>query len=145
MQVKIFKSNPKAVLPQYQSMGAAGFDFHCLEGFELNPGDIRIINTGLRMEVPWGYEVQVRPRSGLSFKTKIRVSNSPGTIDSDYRGDIGIILENIGEDTYVFESLDRIAQGVVSPIIQAEFIEVNEEDLTQTTRGNGGFGSTGAK
>jgi len=107
----------------------------------VGPGKQRIIDTGLSVAVPEGYELQVRPRSGLSFKHKITVTNSPGTIDSDYRGEIKIIIFNLGEEDFVINKGDRIAQGVVNKIEQFDIQEV--DDLDETERGGGGFGSTG--
>ena len=107
----------------------------------VGPGKQRIIDTGLSVAVPEGYELQVRPRSGLSFKHKITVTNSPGTINSDYRGEIKIIIFNLGEEDFVINKGDRIAQGVVNKIEQFDIQEV--DDLDETERGGGGFGSTG--
>ena len=140
VRVKIKKLSPDAIIPQYHSEGAAGFDFHCIEDIELYPYDIQIIKTGLAISLPLGYELQVRPRSGLSLKTKARVCNSPGTVDSDFRGEIGIIMENTGVEIIKFNKHDRIAQGVLNEIPQAEFVEVDE--LDETARGDGGYGST---
>jgi len=140
MQIKIKKINYKAQIPTYGSKGAAGFDFYSTETSVIQPGETQLIRTGIAMEIPEGYELQVRPRSGMSLKTKIRVANSPGTIDSDYRGEIGIILENIGKTIEKVEIGDRIAQGVLNKIEQAIFLE---EELTNTERGEGGYGSTG--
>ena len=132
-----------AVIPQYQSKGAAGFDFHALEDIEIGPRQTKLVKTGLSFEIPEGYELQVRPRSGMSLKTKIRVANSPGTVDSDYRGEICIIMENVGllgSLPYEIKKGDRVAQGVICPVYQAVFIE---DDLSETERGEGAFGSSG--
>lgn len=142
LRVKIKKLSPEAVIPQYQTTGAAGFDFHAIEDMEINPRQTVLVKTGLSMEIPEGYELQVRPRSGMSLKTKMRVANSPGTIDSDYRGEICIIMEYIGmlgALPYQIKKGDRIAQGVICPVYQATFIE---DELSDTERGEGGFGST---
>jgi dUTP pyrophosphatase len=132
-------------LPSYQTAEAAGADLHaCLgvgEKMTLAPGDRALIPTGLSFEIPRGYEVQIRPRSGLSFKTSLMVVNAPGTIDSDYRGEIKIIMGNWGQEPQVIEHGDRIAQMVIGPVIQANFVQVQE--LGTTERGSGGFGSTG--
>jgi len=161
MELKFKKLHEEAVIPKYQTKGSAGFDFHAvitpdedgvnpvrlddndeMEIVEIvGPGKQRIIDTGLSVAVPEGYELQVRPRSGLSFKHKITVTNSPGTIDSDYRGEIKIIIFNLGEEDFVINKGDRIAQGVVNKIEQFDIQEV--DDLDETERGGGGFGSTG--
>lgn len=109
----------------------------------LNPGDIRLIPTGLAVSVPPGYEVQVRPRSGLALKHGIGMVNSPGTIDSDYRGEIGIILINWGSEQFLVKGGDRIAQMIVSRVYMADLIET--DDLDETSRGQGGFGHTGLR
>jgi dUTP pyrophosphatase len=140
-KVKIKKLNENATIPKYQTFGAAGFDFHATEHKVIMPGETVLVGTGLSIELPVLTELQVRPRSGMSLKTKIRVSNSPGTIDEDFRGEIKIILDNIGHLPYTVNIGDRIAQGVVSPVIQVIFEEV--EELSDTTRGAGGFGSSG--
>ena len=109
----------------------------------LLPGKTEIIPTGLALSIPKGFEIQIRPRSGLAAKNKITVLNTPGTIDADYRGEIKVVLINLGQETFKVERGLRIAQMVVCPIVQAELREVN--DLNQTERGKGGFGSTGTK
>ncbi len=148
MNIKIKKLHPDAIIPQYQTDGSSGFDFHAIEDIIIHSGDTVLVKTGLSFEIPKGFELQVRPRSGMSLKTKLRVANSPGTIDSDYRGEVCIIMDNISHrDPYPFtESAlitkgDRIAQGVICPIIRAQFEEV--EELSSTDRGEGGFGSSG--
>lgn len=134
-------------LPRYESVGAAGADLKaCLgvgESLVIAPGARVLVPTGLAFEIPLGFEVQVRPRSGLSLKTNLLVTNSPGTIDSDYRGEVKVILGNFGDKEYVIEHGDRIAQMVIAPVIQAQFNVVNS--LSSTDRGAGGFGSTGKK
>lgn len=146
--VQFKKLHPDAKVPQYQSDGAAGFDFCAIEEVRIPAGDQRIISTGICMAIPKGYEVQIRPRSGLAAKHMISVTNSPGTIDSDYRGEVKIMLINhanhhaMGVDnTFVVKPGDRIAQGVLSAAPQADIVEV--KDLSETVRGAGGFGSTG--
>ena len=141
MNVKIKKLNDNAVVPQYQTEGAAGFDFHSTEEKLIMPGETALIATGLSVELPLDVELQVRPRSGMSAKSKVRVANSPGTIDSDYRGEIKIILDNTGLTPYTINVGDRIAQGVLAPVFRAEFVVV--EELGDTERGAGGFGSSG--
>ncbi len=133
--------HPDAIIPKYQTSGSAGFDIHIIEDVTIFPRETKIIKTGLSFEIPKGYELQVVPRSGVSSKTKIRISNSPGTVDSDFRGEVGIIVDNIDSLLYTFKKGDRIAQGKITPVIQAVFEEVTE--LSVTDRGEGGFGSTG--
>lgn len=145
MKVKIKKLHPEAAVPKYQTKGAAGFDLSALEDVYIYPGETKLVKTGLSMEIPEGYELQIRPRSGMSLKTKIRIANSPGTIDSDYRGEIAIIIDHIGFSErripYIIEKGERIAQGILQAVIQADF-EIVEEDLSTTERGEGAFGST---
>lgn len=154
--VKFFRTSPLAATPKYQSDDAAGFDLITTKDLVIPPGAIVLAETGLKVAVPSGYEIQVRPRSGLSLKTKLRVANSPGTIDADYRGEVGVILENISNssnspaeyerNTLRFKAGDRVAQGVLAEVPQANFQEVSSvEDLGATQRGEGGFGSTGSK
>lgn len=134
-------------LPRYESASAAGADLRAQlgsgESLVISPGEHVLVPTGMMMEIPHGYELQIRPRSGLSFKTGLMVLNSPGTIDSDYRGEVKIILGNLGSKKEVIAHGDRIAQGVLSPVFQAQYEEVSE--LSSTERGSGGFGSTGVK
>lgn len=141
-------ADPALALPSYETAGAAGADLRAnfpkaeRGGVELIPGQRALIPTGLTLEIPAGWEVQVRPRSGLALKHGLSLVNAPGTIDSDYRGPLGVILINLGEASYHVKHGDRIAQIVVAPAPQAEFVEV--EDIAATARGSGGFGSTGA-
>lgn len=132
-----------AIIPEYKSVGAAGCDVCAFlsEPFVLEPGEYAAIPTGLSMEIPVGFEVQVRPRSGLAAKNGITVLNSPGTIDSDYRGEVKIILINHGNSPFAINNGDRIAQLVVASVSSAIFVEV--DSLSETDRGQGGFGSTG--
>ena len=141
MKLKIKKLNSNAVIPIYQTKEAAGFDLHSIEDVILKIGERKLISTGLAFEIEYGYEVQIRPRSGLAFKYGITVLNTPGTIDSDYRGEIKVLLINLGEKDFEIKKGDRIAQAIVTPVIQAEIVEV--ESLSETDRGSGGFGSTG--
>lgn len=133
-------------LPSYETKGAAGADVRASLGSGekviIKPGERILIPTGLSMEIPLGFEIQVRPRSGLSFKTGLMVLNSPGTIDSDYRGEIKIILGNLGKNDEVINHGDRIAQLILAPVVQACYI-LSTSNLSETTRGKGGFGSTG--
>ncbi len=141
MILELIRIHQDAVIPQYRTEGSSGFDFHCLEDFELQPGEIKIVPTGLVVaNMQDGYEIQVRPRSGLATKG-ITVVNSPGTIDSDYRGEIKIILINLSKTCYRFNKHDRIAQGVMSKVLKTT-IEVADR-IIPTERGDGGFGSTG--
>lgn len=132
-------------LPSYQTFHSAGVDLRAnIAGpVKLEPMQRVLIGTGLFIELPTGYEAQIRPRSGLALKHGITVLNSPGTIDADYRGEIGILLINLGADEFVIQPGERIAQMVVSPFIQVEFEPV--EILTETERGAGGYGSTGTQ
>lgn len=155
MKIRIKKLHPDAVTPKYATNGSSGFDLVALEDVEIAAGETKLVKTGLAVDVGYGYELQVRPRSGLSLKTPLRVANSPGTVDADYRGEVCVIVTNSetrrylpsGEltttYTYWIKKGDRIAQGVVCPIIQVEFEEV--ESLENTERGSGGFGSTDNK
>ena len=128
-------------LPQYATTGAAGMDIVSAETTRIAPGARHAVATGLAVAIPHGYEIQVRPRSGLALKHGITVPNTPGTIDSDYRGELKVILINHGTDTFAIERGDRIAQLVLAPVIQAGWQEVDA--LDETDRGSGGFGSTG--
>ena len=132
-------------LPSYESEGSSGMDIRASveEPVMLNPGEIKLIPTGFAVSVPSGYEVQIRPRSGLALKYGIGLVNSPGTIDSDYRGEIGIIMTNWGSEPFIVKRGDRIAQMIISRVYQAQLIEAH--DLDNTTRGPGGFGHTGIK
>jgi dUTP pyrophosphatase len=141
MKLKIKKLNEKALIPAYQTKEAAGFDLHATEDVVINPGERKLIGTGLAFEIEFGYEVQIRPRSGLAYKHGITVLNAPGTIDSDYRGEIKVLLINLGSEAFEIKVGERIAQAVIAPIKQAEIVEV--EELSATGRGSGGFGSTG--
>jgi dUTP pyrophosphatase len=141
MQVKFKKLNKDAKIPQYMTKGAAGFDFSSIENVTLSTGDRIAVDTGLSCKIQDGFEMQIRPRSGMALKQGITVLNAPGTIDSDYTGPIKIILVNLGDSDVVIKAGDRIAQGVISPVEQAEFLEVDK--LDETERGEGGFGSTG--
>jgi dUTP pyrophosphatase len=133
-------------LPAYESQGAAGMDLRAAIAEEdpvvLRPGSRTMVPTGLCIAVPDGYEAQVRPRSGLAIRSGITCLNTPGTIDADYRGEVKVILANLGEENLVIRRGDRIAQLVICPVLRAEWQEV--ETLDETHRGSGGFGSTGA-
>lgn len=141
MTVKFLKLHEDAVIPTRGTALAAGLDLCCVEEFILNPGDIKLVPTGLAMELPPSHEGQVRPRSGLAAKHGVTVLNSPGTIDEDYRGEIKVILINHGIRTFIGHKGDRIAQLVVAKVVIPEVVETTE--LSGTQRGEGGFGSTG--
>jgi len=128
-------------LPAYASAGAAGMDVAAAEDITLAPGVRHAVATGLALAIPAGYEVQVRPRSGLALRHGITVANAPGTIDSDYRGELKVILVNLGSEAFAIKRGDRVAQIVVAPVVQAAWREVSA--LADTARGQGGFGSTG--
>ncbi len=139
--LKIQKLNPKAIIPKYQSSGAAGFDLHTIESCTLKAGEYKAIATGLAFEIPEHYEMQVRPRSGLAIKHGISVLNTPGTIDSDYRGELMIILINHSKQDFHIQEGDRIAQAVIQRAQQVVFRETKQ--LSQSERGDKGFGSSG--
>jgi dUTP pyrophosphatase len=129
-------------IPEYKTEEASGFDLESAEHVIIQPGETATVSTGWRFDVPRGYEIQIRPRSGMSATTKVRIANSPGTIDSDFRGHVKIILDNNHTDKpFVIKKGARIAQGVLAPIARAEFIL--DDNLSKTGRGEGGFGSTG--
>jgi dUTP pyrophosphatase len=143
IKIMRFKDSEDIPLPAYESEGSSGMDIRAAvkEPVPLMPGDIRLIPTGLAVSVPPGYEAQIRPRSGLAFRYGIGMVNSPGTIDSDYRGEIGIVMINWGSESFIVKRGDRIAQMIISRVYRADFEEV--DDLDATTRGKGGFGHTG--
>ena len=141
-------ADPAVALPSYETPGAAGADIRAnlpdearAGGLVLAPMERRIVPTGLRVEIPAGFEVQIRPRSGLALKHGISLPNTPGTIDSDYRGPLGVLLINLGAEPFVIGHGERIAQMIVAPVVQAGFEEVVR--LSDSARGAGGFGSTG--
>ena len=144
-KILIKRLSKEVSLPRYETSGSSGMDLAADIDANINidPGKTAIIPTGLALSIPKGFEVQIRPRSGLAAKQKISVLNTPGTIDADYRGEIKIILINLGQETFKVEKGLRIAQMVVCPIVQAQLKEV--DDLSETERGKGGFGSTGTK
>jgi dUTP pyrophosphatase len=130
-------------LPEYETPGSAGLDVRCTHAFAIDPGGRALVPTGLFVEIPKGYEIQVRPRSGLALKHGITVLNTPGTIDADYRGEVGVILINHGPRSVEFEKGDRIAQLVLCKVEHIEWLSTGA--LTGTKRGEKGFGSTGGK
>jgi dUTP pyrophosphatase len=143
LRVKIKRLHDAAVIPQYQSQGAAGFDLHAVGNHKVDQGERVLIPIGLSFELPPNFELQLRPRSGLAWRNGISLTNSPATIDSDFRGEVQVILENRGDGVFFIDSGDRIAQAVIAPVEQAHFVEVDE--LGETSRGSNGFGSSGVK
>ena len=141
MTVKVLRSDPEAQLPAYAHPGDAGMDVRSIEELTLAPGARALVHTGLVLMLPPDAEAQVRPRSGLALKHGVTVLNTPGTIDAGYRGEVGVILINLGAEPFTVEKGMKIAQIVVSPVAQAEVVEVTSVD--ETDRGAGGFGSTG--
>jgi len=136
-EVKIKKLNPEAKIPIHATEHAAGFDIYALENTSLESGETKIVKTGIAFEIPKGFYVRIEDRSGMAIKGIHKVA---GIIDSDYRGEIGIVLHNSTKQPYQIEKHDRIAQGILTPVSQASFIEA---ELSETTRGSGGFNSTG--
>lgn len=142
MEVKIINKSNNA-LPEYQTSGAAGMDIRAFvpSDIKIKPGEVKLVPTGLYLEIPKGYEIQVRARSGLALKNSIGVANGIGTIDSDYRGELCVILVNFGQNEFVVKNGDRIAQMVLNKYEPIEFVV--DEKLSSTERGEGGFGSSG--
>ena len=141
MTVKCRKIDPAAILPSYAHPGDAGMDVRSVEELVVESGGRKLVRTGLVMMLPPGYEAQVRPRSGLALKNGVTVLNTPGTIDEGYRGEVGVILANLGAEPFRVEKGAKIAQIVIAPCTRAEIVETAEVD--ETARGAGGFGSTG--
>ena len=144
-KIKIKKLSNEVLTPKYETPGSSGMDIaaYINEDIIINSGDKALIPTGFSLSIPQGYEVQIRPRSGLAIKKGITILNTPGTIDSDYRGEVKVVLINLSKDKFTVQNGERIAQMVVCPIIQVSIEEVKE--LSETNRGIGGFGSTGTK
>ena len=142
VKLLIKKLHKNIILPEYKTDGSSGMDLmaNVEQTVKILPGEKKIISTGIMVAIPEQYEIQIRPRSGLAAKNGISVLNTPGTIDSDYRGEIKVILINLGKDIFQINKNDRIAQMIVCPIIKVELKEV--ESLPETIRGGGGFGST---
>jgi len=142
VKLLIKKLQKNIILPEYKTDGSSGMDLmaNVEQTVKILPGEKKIISTGIMAAIPKQYEIQIRPRSGLAAKNGISVLNTPGTIDSDYRGEIKVILINLGKDIFEIKKNDRIAQMIVCPIIKVELEEV--ESLPETVRGKGGFGST---
>lgn len=146
MKVKFKKLSEKAIIPEYKTSGSAGFDLNVLldnDAEIIKQGEIKLLKTGLAMALPEGYEAQIRSRSGLSLKNGVIILNAPGTIDSDYRGEICLIMMNCGKEDYIVENGARMAQMVITKYEKVEIDVV--EDLDDTERGGGAFGSTGVK
>jgi dUTP pyrophosphatase len=143
IEIKLFRlpHGEGLPLPRYASEDAVGLDVAAAEELTLRPGQRHAVATGFAIEIPRGYEVQVRPRSGLAMKHGITCLNTPGTIDSDYRGEVKVILVNLGQEPFEIRRGERIAQLVPAPVLRADFVEASE--LSGTERGSGGFGSTG--
>ena len=141
MTLRFRRVHPDAVPPSYAHPSDAGMDVRSVDELTLAPGQRALVHTGLVMLLPPGYEAQVRPRSGLALKSGVTVLNTPGTIDSGYRGEVGVILANFGEADFQVKTGDKIAQIVVAPVTQPEIVET--EDADETDRGADGFGSTG--
>ncbi len=145
LHIKISKINEDAHIPEYKTQGSSGMDLYSVDDVNIEAYKAALISTGLIIEIPDGYEGQVRPRSGMALKSQLTVLNSPGTIDSDYRGEIKIILFNANDKAIKINKGDRIAQLVIMPVIHAKFEVVDSCELTESKRGAGGFGSTGNK
>ena len=143
INVKIVKLDSTVPTPAYQTAGSAGCDAHSAKDLTILPGEKVLVPTGLRMEIPEGFECQIRPRSSLALKKGVVVFNTPSTIDADYRGEVGILLINTSDVPFAIQKGDRIAQFVFAPVTVARFQEVPE--LSDTTRGTGGWGSTGTR
>ena len=143
VKIQIKRINPEVKIPSYKTQGSSGMDLMAFlkDPVTINPKSSELISTGISIAIPEDTEIQIRPRSGLAAKSNMSVLNTPGTIDSDYRGELKIILYNHGVDDFVVNNGDRIAQMVLMPVLKASFEEV--EDLPNTIRGTGGFGSTG--
>ena len=144
-KILIKRFSKEVPLPKYETSGSSGMDLaaNLKSEISIESGKTAIIPTGISLSIPKGFEIQIRPRSGLAAKNRISVLNTPGTIDADYRGEIKVILINLGSETFIVEKGLRIAQMVVCPVVKAKFEEVTE--LNETKRGQGGFGSTGTK
>tara|TARA_B100001027_G_C16148297_1_gene276905 strand:- start:192 stop:632 length:441 start_codon:yes stop_codon:yes gene_type:complete len=144
-EVLIKRLSKNVELPKYETSGSSGMDLcaNIETKIKIGPGKTSIIPTGISLSIPKNYEIQIRPRSGLAAKNQVSVLNTPGTIDADYRGEIKVILINLGSNTFTVKRGERIAQMVLTPVVKAKFKEV--ENLGETDRGSGGFGSTGLK
>ena len=143
LKIKIKKIKENAIVPKYAHHGDAGVDLYSTEDYIIKPGERVLVSTGIAIAIPKGHEAQVRPKSGLALKHGISIVNTPGTVDCEYRGEIGVIAINLGNEDFKIEKENKIAQMVFNKIEKADFEEVKE--LDDTTRGDGGFGSTGHK
>ena len=143
MKIKFMKIHDKAVIPYYSRQGDAGMDLFAVEDYTIKPGERKLIPTGLKVEVPHGFEMQVRPKSGLALNSGITVLNTPGTVDSGYRGELGVILFNVSDKPFEVKQGQKIAQAVFTKFEIVEFEEASE--LSLSDRGSNGFGSTGLK
>ena len=143
LKLKVQKIHNEAIIPNYAHQGDAGLDLYSVEEVKINPSETALITTGIKIELPPQTEAQVRPRSGLALKHGITVLNTPGTIDEGYRGEVGVVLINHGKETFIVEKGMKIAQMVVKPVWYVEVDEV--EELSETERAEGGFGSTGKR
>jgi len=141
MNLKIKKLRSDAIIPTRGSQKASGLDLYAVQDYAILSGQTVKVETGIAFGIPEGYEIQVRPRSGLSLKTGLRITNAPGTVDQDYLGDCSVLLQNTGNETYQIKRGDRVGQAVLCPVFIPELEEV--EDLTPTARGANGFGSSG--
>ncbi len=141
MKVKFVKIHEKAVIPTYAHAGDAGMDVYAVEALDINPGERKLVHTGLKVDMPMNLELQVRPRSGLALKHGITVLNTPGTVDAGYRGEVGVILINLGDQPFHIEVGDRVAQFVFNKYERVKAIEVQQ--LSDSERGEGGYGSSG--
>lgn len=143
LKITLTKTDKDARIPAYAHPGDAGVDLYSTEEIILNPGERKLVPTGIKIAIPEGFEAHIRPKSGLALKHGISLINSPGTVDAGYRGEISVIAINLGQEPYHIEKFSKIAQMVFNKVEQAEFVEV--EELDETSRGEGGFGSTGIK
>ena len=143
LRVYFKKLSNKTIIPTYSKNGDACCDLHVIEDYTIKPGEICLVRTGFAIAIPNGYEAQIRPRSGLALKEGLFVLNSPGTIDAGYRGEIKIILINLGKKDIVIETGNRVAQMKFAAVFTGYFLDVGENDLSATDRGSGGFGHTG--
>ncbi|MBN2695800.1 dUTP diphosphatase [bacterium] len=142
MNIKIEKISELAIIPQRATEGSSGYDLHTIEPFTIESNEKKLIKLGFKMEIPFGYEAQIRPRSGLALKHGVTVLNTPGTIDSDYRGEVGVILINLGKNSVSFGLHERVAQMVFQKVESVLFVEA---ECNETERSDGGFGHTGRK
>jgi dUTP pyrophosphatase len=139
--IKVQKIKDTAIIPKYAHEGDAGVDLYSTEEYLIKPGERVLVSTGIKIAIPPGHEAQIRPKSGLALKHGLSIVNTPGTIDSGYRGEVGIIIINLGKEEYKIETGKKVAQMVINQVEEATFEEVKE--LDETTRNQGGFGSTG--